>query len=153
MSKKPKFSKPKPSRIAREIKCSLELAKSDRDLVAIQSDENVCRRVLGDDEIAEGILKGISVSLTLEEMADRYGITVAKARRLLARAQGVPEKPRKPRVSRLAAAAITGACERLGDSTDEWPAQEVAMLIGVVSGKVPLMEASRRVQALFTEAG
>lgn len=134
-----------------QIKCSLELAKSDRDLVSIMADENVCRRVLTDAEITDGILKGISVSLTIEEMAERFAVSVAKAKRLLARAQGVPEKPRKPPVSRLPAAAITGACERLGDSTDEWPAQDVAILIGVVRGKVALMDASRRVQALFTE--
>lgn len=134
-----------------QVKCVLEHAKRPQELVAIVADENVCRRVLGEDEIVEGIQRGLSVSFTIEEMAERYGIKVSKAKRLLRRADGVPEK-RKPTVPRLPGAAIRAACERLHDSTDEWSPQDVALLIAVVRGKIALMEAGRRVQALFQEA-
>ncbi len=134
-----------------QIKCSLELAKAERDLVSIMVDENVCRRVLGDDEIAESILKGISVSLTLEEMADRYGIKVSKAKRLLARAQGVPEKPKATRPARISAATLARAEERLRGSVQLWDGADVAAVIEVIRGKRSVASAPGHVRDLFAD--
>lgn len=137
-----------------QIKCSLELAKSDRDLVSIMADENVCRRVLSDDEIAEGILKGISVSLTLEEMAERYGITVSKAKRLLARAQGVPEKPRKPKIERVPARFVAQVSEWLREhgADRRLDNEDVAVLLDIARGKKGMDESTQTVNWIFKEA-
>jgi hypothetical protein len=112
--------------------------------VSIVADENVCRRVLEDDEIAEGIQRGLSVSLTLDEMAERYRISVSKAKRLLRRAEGVPEKPRTPRPPRLGRATIRAAIARLRDD----PLAEVviskahlAWLVECVAGLADLSDA------------
>lgn len=134
-----------------QIKCSLELARSDRDLVSIMADENVCRRVLTDAEIAEGILKGISVSLTIDEMAERYGLTVAKAKRLLARAQGIPERPRKEPLPRVPVVAINRAMHELRErgANREMDNSDIADLLDCIRGKMQISDASHYVRALL----
>lgn len=136
-----------------QIKCTLEHAKTSRELVEVVADENVCRRVLGDDEIAEGIQRGVNIGLTLDEMADRYGVPMSKAKRLLARAEGVPEKPTKPKVDRVPAKALSLAAEHLRRGRNlPWNPYDIADLVDVVRGKIALEDASDVVASLFREA-
>lgn len=136
-----------------QIKCTLEHAKAAADLVAIVADENVCRRVLGDDEIAEGIMHGLNANYTIEEMAERYGITVSKAKRLKARAEGVPEKPKRTPAERISAAALARATNRLRTEQPAWDAVDVADLMEAVRGKKFIKSCSPRVQDLILTAG
>lgn len=136
-----------------QIRCSLEHAKKDTDLIAIVADENVCRRVLDDEEIAEGILRGVNASITIEEMAERFGITVSKAKRLKARAEGVPEKPRRPAAERISAAALGRATRRLRTEQPAWDAADVADLMDAMRGKKFIQSCSPRVQDLILTAG
>lgn len=136
-----------------QIRCSLEHAKKDTDLLAIVADENVCRRVLDDEEMAEGILRGVNASITIDEMAERYGISVGKAKRLKARAEGVPEKPKRAPVERISAAALARAANRLRTEQPAWDATDVADLMEAMRGKKFIKSCSPRVQDLILTAG
>lgn len=136
-----------------QIKCTLEHAKSARDLVEVVADENVCRRVLDDTEIAEGIQRGLNIGLTLDEMADRYGVSVAKAKRLLARAEDVPAKPAKEKPERVPGRVLSAVAAHMRNGLAQHPTdvigEDVASLIDVVRGKCALADATPWVQRLF----
>lgn len=136
-----------------QVKCVLEHSKDPKDLHGVQVAENVCRRVLDDDELQEQILRGINAGLTLDEVADRLGIKVSRAKRLQRRAEGVPEKPRPPKVERVSGKHLSLAVARLrADVTDcglVWKDSALADLIEVVRGRLPLVEADDSVKLLF----
>jgi hypothetical protein len=134
-----------------QIKCTLEHAKTSRELVEVVADENVCRRVLGDDEIAEGIHRGVNIGLTIDEMADRYGVNMSKAKRLLARAEGVPAKPAKPKVERVPVSAIRKAIEHLNEepAVHGFSNRDIAELLQCIRGEVPARSATHVVRSLL----
>jgi hypothetical protein len=138
-----------------QIKCTLEHAKTARDLVEVVADENVCRRVLDDTEIAEGIQRGLNIGLTLDEMADRYGVSEAKAKRLLARAEGVPAKPPKEKPERVSGRVLSAVAAHMrnGQAAEQQgcTGTDIAALIDVVRGKITLADAPERVRQMFTE--
>jgi hypothetical protein len=140
-----------------QIKCTLEHAKSARELVEVVADENVCRRVLDDTEIAEGIQRGVNIGLTLDEMADRYGVSEAKAKRLLARAEGVPTKPPKEKPERVPGRVLSAAAAHMRNGMakqhlTEVIGEDIASLIDVVRGKCALADATQWVQRLIEDA-
>lgn len=136
-----------------QIKCTLEHAKSARDLVEVVADENVCRRVLDDAEIAEGIQRGVNIGITLDEMADRYGIKPSKAKRLLARAEGVPAKPAKEKPERVPGRVLSAVAAHMRNGQASEPqgctGEDIAALIDVVRGKLALDAAPERVRQMF----
>jgi hypothetical protein len=136
-----------------QVKCVLEHAKRPQEIVSIVADENVCRRVLEDDEIAEGIQRGLSVSLTLDEMAERYGVSVDKAKRLLRRAEGVPEKPTRETIPRPSASILQRAVAELTErgGMHDMENAEVAQLVECIRGRRRVADCSHFVQALLSE--
>lgn len=138
-----------------QIRCTLEHAKTARELVEVVADENVCRRVLDDTEIAEGIGRGVGIGFTLDEMADRYGVSVGKAKRLLARAEGVPAKPPKDKPERVPGRVLSAVAAHMrnGESNLEQTiiGTDIAALIDVVRGRISLADATPWVRSLFQE--
>jgi hypothetical protein len=138
-----------------QIKCTLEHAKSARELVEVVADENVCRRVLDDTEIAEQIQRGMNNGLTLDEMADRFGVSAVKAKRLLARAEGVPAKPAKEKSERVPGRVLSAVAAHMrnGQAAEQQgcTGTDIAALIDVVRGKITLADAPERVRQMFTE--
>jgi hypothetical protein len=139
-----------------QIKCTLEHAKTARELVEVVADENVCRRVLDEDEIAEGIQRGVNIGLTLKEMADRYGVSEAKAKRLLARAEGVQAKPAKEKPERVPGRVLSAVAAHMRNGLAQHPqdctGEDIAELIDVVRGKCALSDATQWVQRLIKDA-
>jgi hypothetical protein len=139
-----------------QIKCTLEHAKSARELVEVVADENVCRRVLDDTEIAEGIQRGLNIGMTLKEMADRYGVSEAKAKRLLARAEGVPAKPPKEKPKQVPGRVLSAVAAHMRNGVaNTWQnclGEDIASLIDVVRGKCALSDATQWVQRLIEDA-
>jgi hypothetical protein len=136
-----------------QVRCILDTDKDPRRQFSVQIAENVCRRVLDDDEMAQTIMQGLNIGLTLEELAERLNLTVAKAKRLLASAEGVPAKPPKARKERVPARTVSLAAEHLRKGRNlPWSPQDVASLIDLVRGRIELREAGEVVQALFREA-
>jgi AraC-like DNA-binding protein len=141
--------------VLQPIRVRLEHAKTARELVEVVADENVCRRVLDEDEIAEGIQRGVNIGLTLKEMADRYGVSEAKAKRLLARAEGVPAKPPKEKPERVSGRVLSAVAAHMrnGQAAEQQgcTGTDIAALIDVVRGKITLADAPERVRQMFTE--
>lgn len=139
-----------------QIKCTLEHAKSARDLVEVVADENICRRVLDDAEIAEGIQRGINIGLTLDEMADRYGISTGKAKRLLSRAEGVTAEQVKEKPARVPGRVLSAVTTHMRNGIAQHPqdctGEDIASLIDVVRGKCALVDATQWVQRLIEDA-
>jgi hypothetical protein len=138
-----------------QIKCTLEHAKSARELVEVVADENVCRRVLDDTEIAEQIQRGMNNGLTLDEMADRFGVSAVKAKRLLARAEGVPAKPPKEKPERVPGRVLSAVAAHMRNGRAQHPqdctGEDIAELIDVVRGKRALEGTTPWVQYLFND--
>lgn len=136
-----------------QVRCVLDHNKDPRAQFSVQIDENVCRRVLDDEELAQQIMQGLNIGLTLDEMADRLGITMAKAKRLRRRAEGVPEKPKAPPVERVSGKVLSVAAEKARhrdvDARMSW--HDLASLIDVVRGRVTLEEATAAVQRFFED--
>jgi hypothetical protein len=112
--------------------------------------------VLDEDEIAEGIQRGVNIGLTLKEMADRYGVSEAKAKRLLARAEGVPAKPPKEKPERVPGRVLSAVAAHmrngLAQHTQDCTGEDIASLIDVVRGKCALSDATQWVQRLIEDA-
>ena len=129
-----------------QVRCLLDTDKDPRRQFSVQIAENVCRRALDDEERGQQILQGLNVGLTLDELADRLGLTMSKAKRLKAQAEGVPVKVRQV-TKALGRRHLVAAVERLSDVG--WSSESVANLLLVVAGKVPMADADPRVRALF----
>jgi DNA-binding transcriptional MerR regulator len=137
-----------------QVRCLLDTDKDPRRQFSVQIAENVCRRVLDDEELTQQIQQGLNVGLTLEELAERLDLTMAKAKRLRARGEGVPEKPAKAKVKRVPSRELSRVAEHMSnghaDSSVLCRGRDIASLIDVARGRIPLSEASDLIRELFT---